>query len=87
MPAALDLRGCLAQPVGAVVDAWVNWNPDPLIHAYGAALGNKANRRFVAMCRVMVREHLGHEFDPDHPRACWSEQGSPGSRSRIALPN
>lgn len=50
------------------MDAWVNWNPDPLIHAYGAALGVK--RRFVALCRVSIREHWANEFDPDHPRAC-----------------
>lgn len=48
-------------------EAWVNWNPDPLIHAYGEQIGSRPI--IVAMCRVTVREWRG-DFDPDDPKAC-----------------
>lgn len=50
-----------------MAEAWVNWNPDPLVHAFGEAIGNRPI--LVALCRVTVREQRG-EFDPADPKAC-----------------
>lgn len=47
--------------------AWVNWNPDPQIHAFGTMI--QPQGIMVAMCRVVVREARG-VFDPDAPKAC-----------------
>lgn len=48
------------------VAAWVNWNPEPLVHAYGT---NMPGGRVLALCRVMVREERG-VFDPNADDAC-----------------
>lgn len=48
-----------------IVEAWVNWNPDPEIHAFG----ERRQARTVALCGVMVREHRG-DFDPTAAKAC-----------------
>lgn len=49
--------------------AWVNWNPDPLVHAFGTVMETARRRMVLALCRVTVREPHG-EFDPGDPKAC-----------------
>lgn len=48
------------------LEAWVNGNPQPKLHAFGAAMGRG---RVVALCRISVRERRG-TFDPAHADAC-----------------
>lgn len=55
----------------AMREAWVNWNPDPLVHAFGEVRDFARRRLVTALCRVTVREQLGTQmFDPDDPRSC-----------------
>lgn len=71
-------------------EAWVNWNPNPDVHAFGADMG----ARVVALCRVTVRERRG-TFDPDDPKACefcaravregWSFEEAQNHRPAIDL--
>lgn len=48
-------------------EAWVNGNPDPDVHAYGATLGRR--QVVVGLCRITVRREVGR-FDPSDPRSC-----------------
>lgn len=59
-----DLTGRSRRPAPMV--AWTNWNPDPLIHAFGAEM---RGGRVLALCRVSVRQAVGF-FDPEDPKAC-----------------
>jgi hypothetical protein len=49
-----------------MAEAWVDWNPDPKVHAFGEVVNDRIT---VALCRTTVREQRG-EFDPADPRAC-----------------
>lgn len=48
-----------------MIEAWVNWNPEPKLHAFG----DDSRRRVLSLCRVVVRERRG-EFDVDADNVC-----------------
>lgn len=48
-----------------MIEAWVNWNPEPKVHAFG----DDSHAHVLALCRVVVRERRG-EFDVDAADAC-----------------
>ncbi len=50
-----------------MAEAWVNWNPEPEVHAFGAELGRRP--LVVGLCGISVRERRG-DFDPADPKAC-----------------
>ena len=52
---------------GPITQAWVNWNPDPLLHAYGTTM--KGRGVVIGLCRITVREQVG-TFDPDGKKVC-----------------
>ncbi len=72
------VRGRTTQHCGACADeadrrrieGWTNWNPNPLVHAYGTSRWrNSSSNQHLALCRVIVRQCVG-TFDPADPDAC-----------------